>query len=126
MKDKIGQIINLTGKYTMEISKLKHIQRYINNFELEYRKFEQPTQRHQRTTKSHFTTEEVFETLEIANVDMSKYHSTIDPVFKSNFGNNFHHKNIPNQRQHVHKNTIQQYKYRSYQIPRTSSITYLK
>ena len=31
---------DLTGKYIMELSKLKQLQRYMNKFELEYREFE--------------------------------------------------------------------------------------
>ena len=50
----------------------------------------------------------------------------IDPIFNRNFGNIFHHQDGPKQQQqHAHKNTFQWYQYRSYQIPSTSSITYL-
>ena len=44
LQDQIGQINNLTGKYIMELSKLKYIQRRITNFELNYRKFERQPQ----------------------------------------------------------------------------------
>ena len=40
LQDESGQINNLTGKYIMELSKLKHLQRYMTTFELYYRKFE--------------------------------------------------------------------------------------
>ena len=43
---KTGQINNLTDKYIMELSKLKHIQHYMTNFELEYRYFKRLPQRH--------------------------------------------------------------------------------
>ena len=39
-QDKTGQINNLIGKYIMELSKLKHLQRYMNYYELDYIKFE--------------------------------------------------------------------------------------
>ena len=71
-------------------------------FEIEYRSFELLPQRHQLSTTSHFTIEEVFETIEKANVYTSKSHFTIDPIFNRNFVNTFHLQNLPNQRQHVH------------------------
>ena len=37
--DETGQINNLTGKYIVEMSKLKHKQQYINIFEKHYRNF---------------------------------------------------------------------------------------
>ena len=42
----------------------------MNRYKIKYRKFEQIQQRNQLTTTLHFTIEEVFETLEIADVDM--------------------------------------------------------
>ena len=33
------QTSNLTVKYIMELSKLKHLQRYMTTFEIDYRKF---------------------------------------------------------------------------------------
>ena len=57
---------------------------------------------------------------------MSTAHSVIEPIINRNFGNIFHHLNVPNQRQHIHKNTSQYYQPISYQRPRTSSIPYLK
>ena len=44
------KINNLTGKYIVELSKLKHIKWYMTSFELDYRKFERLTQRHQIST----------------------------------------------------------------------------
>ena len=63
LQDKTGQINNLTGKYIMEISKLKHLQRYMTTFELHDRKFERLPKIHQLSTLLHYTTEEVFETI---------------------------------------------------------------
>ena len=40
LQDKKIQINNLTGKYTMGLSKLKQCQQYMTNFELNYRMFE--------------------------------------------------------------------------------------
>ena len=57
LQDETGQKNNLTGKYIMELSKLKHLQFYMTNFELDYRKFECPTQRHQLSTILHSTIE---------------------------------------------------------------------
>ena len=59
----------------------------------------------------------------------------IEPIVNQNFGNTFQHQNGPNQRQYIQKNTSQQYQHKntsqqyqliSYQISRTSSVTYLK
>ena len=55
----------------MELSKLKNIQRYMTHFELYYRKFENLPQTHQISTKFTPTIEEVFETLETADTDMT-------------------------------------------------------
>ena len=55
----------------MEPSKLKHLQRYTNPFELDYRKFEHLPQSHQLYTTSIYTIEKVSETLETADSDMT-------------------------------------------------------
>ena len=47
----------------MELSKLKHLQRYINAFEQEYKNFERNPQIHQLSTIFKFKIEQVFETL---------------------------------------------------------------
>ena len=125
-KDETGQIEKLTGKYIMELSKLKHLQRYMTTFELDYRKFDQLTQRHQLSTTFQFIIEEIFETLDTSVVDMPTAHSMIDPIANINSVNTFHHQNGPNQRQRVHKNTIQHHQSIFYQIPRTSLIPHLK
>ena len=57
---------------------------------------------------------------------MSTAHLIIGPIVNTNFGNDFHHKNGTNQCQHFHKKISQKYQLISYQIPRTSSIPYLK
>ena len=97
----------------MELLKLKHLECYIATFELNYRNFEWLPQRHQLTTTFHFTIEEVFETLDTEDLDMSTAHSIIDPIVNRNFGSTFHHKNLPNQRQCVYKNKTQKYQPRS-------------
>ena len=55
----------------MELSKLKHIQRYTAPFELDYRRFEHLPQSRQISTNSTPTIEEVFETLEKSYIDMT-------------------------------------------------------
>ena len=50
LQDKIGQINNLTGKYIMELSKLKQLKRYMILFELDYIKFEGLPKIHQLYT----------------------------------------------------------------------------
>ena len=75
MNDKTTQANNLTGKYIMAPSKLKHLQRYMITFELEYRKFELNPQRHQLSTTFQLTIEEVFGTLEIEDVYTTTAHS---------------------------------------------------
>ena len=68
----------------------------MTTFELEYITFEQNTLRHQLSTTFLFTIEEVFETLNTAYVYMSTAHYFIDPFVNRNFGNTFHHRNVPN------------------------------
>ena len=99
---------------------MKNLQRYLNNFELEYRKFEHNSQRRQISTTFKFTIEGVFETLETADVDMSTYYYMIDPIFNRKFGNTFHHQNGKNQRQHAPKNTGQYDQSNFFQIPSNS------
>ena len=104
----------------MELSKLKLLQRYMTNSELEYRNFEQLPQRHKLSTTFKSKIEGFFETLYTADVDMSTDHSMIYPIVNRNFGDTFHNHNGPNQRQHIHKNTSHQYQSRSHQRPGTS------
>ena len=68
LKDETGKINNLTGKYIMELSKLKHHQCYMTKFELDYRKFEQLPKRHQLSTTIHIKIEELIETIDTADV----------------------------------------------------------
>ena len=58
----------------MELSKIKYLQRYMTSFELEYINFERNPQRHQLLTIFKFTIEEVFETLEISDAEMTTAH----------------------------------------------------
>ena len=61
---------NLTGKYITELSKLRHIQLYLTTIKLDYIKFERLPQIQQLSTTIQYTIEEVFETLETADIDM--------------------------------------------------------
>ena len=70
MQDETRQINNLKNKYIMELSKLKHLQFHITNFELEYIKFKWVPKIYQISTTFQSTIEEVFETLETAYVDI--------------------------------------------------------
>ena len=77
----------------MEMSKLKHLQRLITTFELEYINFEHKPQGHQISNTFQFKIKESFETLETSAVDMTAAHSstTVKPVFNGNFDNSYHH-----------------------------------
>ena len=70
LHNKTGQIKNLTGKYIMELSTLKHLQRYMNPFELDYRNLKRSPQIHQLSTTFTSTIEEVVETLDKADIYM--------------------------------------------------------
>ena len=63
----------------------------MTQFELNDRKFECLPQSHQLSTTCTPTIEEVFETLETANIDMKSSHSMIEPIANQNFGNTFQH-----------------------------------
>ena len=65
-------------------------------FELDNRNFERLTQSHQLSTTSTLTTEELFETIQTADVYMPSHHSMIEPIVNQNFGNKFQHQNGPN------------------------------
>ena len=56
----------------MELSKLKHPQRFINNFEMYYRKFERKTQRHQRFIYFEIKMESLFLTLETSDIHITE------------------------------------------------------
>ena len=96
MGDKTGQINNLTGKYIMELSKLKHIQGYMTSFEVAFRKFERHPQSYQLKHTFVHSKEIIFETLETDDIDMNSYQSMIEPIVNRNFGNTFYHQNGPN------------------------------
>ena len=113
----------------MELSKLKHLQRYMTPYELRYKKLEYIPQIHQLSTTFISTIEEVFENLDTVEIGMTSSNSIIEPIVNSNFGNKFQHQNGKNQHQHIHKNTSKQYQQRntsqqyqpiSYQRHRTS------
>ena len=103
------QINNLTGKYIMKLSKLKHLQRYITSSEIYFRRFKRQPQSYQLSITFTPSMEVIFETLETAYDDMIPPHSIIETIVNSNFGNTFHHKNWPNQRQPTKNNSIQSY-----------------
>ena len=128
MNDETGQTNNLTGKFTMKLSKLNQIQRYMTSFELDYMKFEYKPQRHKPNNKFLFTTKEVFETLKAADVDTTTTLSSnmIEPIFNRNFGNTFHHHNGPNHCQRANKHTYQHYQPRPLQISKNVSPRYPK
>ena len=99
----------------------------MTTFELEYRKFERKSQEHKLSNKFQFTTEEVFETLDIVyiNARTAHYSTIIEPIVNKNYGNTFHHQNIPNQLQHIHKHTGQQYQHTSFKISKNLSPSHL-
>ena len=47
IRDQTVHINNLTGKYIMELSNLKHLQPYMTYFEIDFRRFERLPQRDQ-------------------------------------------------------------------------------
>ena len=108
-----GQINNLKVKYIMELSKLNHIQRYMNPFEINYRRFESYPQIQQLSLTFTPKIEEIFKTPETSDIDMTPSHSIIEPVVNNNFGNTFQHQNGTNQIQHTYKNTSQYHKHRN-------------
>ena len=77
----------------MEISKLRHLQRYMTYFEMDYRKIERNPQQHQLYIKFEITMIQVFETLETSEIDTITSYSTnlIELNVNINFGNTFHH-----------------------------------
>ena len=132
---------------------MKHIQHYMNYFQLDFRRFERQPQSEQFSIIFTPPMELIFETTDTDDIEMNPSHSMIDPIVIRNFGNKFHHKNGPNQCQHInkkpsrqyhhiitrrqyknrntgkqhqHRHPSQQYQPISFQKNRTSSITYLK
>ena len=78
----------------------------MTTIEIYYRKFEHLPQKHQLSTIFNSTIEEVFETLETADIDMSTDHSMIEPTVNRYFVNTLHHQNGPNQCQHIHRTLV--------------------
>ena len=137
----------------MELSNLKHLQCYMNSFEIDFRRFESQPQSYQLSITFTPSMEIIFETLETVDINMNPYHLMIKPIVNRNFGNTLHHQNGSNQRQptnknfspqyqHIttrqqyqqrntsqqcqHRNPSQQYQPRSFQRHKTYSIPYLK
>ena len=63
MRDNVGHINNLTGKYIIELSKLKHIQCYMTYFEIAFIPFERQPQINQLKHAFNHSIELVFENM---------------------------------------------------------------
>ena len=113
MQDQTGKINNPAGKYIMELSKLKDLQRQMTPFELNYRKFERQAQIQQISLTFTAKIEGILEILETADIDTTQAHSMIEPFVNRNIVNKLQHKNVPNPRQYTHKNTSQQHQHRN-------------
>ena len=87
----------------MELSNMKHIQQCMTSFEIEFGKFERQPLSDQLSNIFTPITEEIFGTIETADIDMNPSHSMVESVVNRNFGNKFQNQNGPNQRQHTHK-----------------------
>ena len=100
----------------------------MNTFELGCKQFERKLHLNQLCNTFQLTIEEVFETLETADVDITTAHDSnvIGTIVNRNFGNNFNHQNGINHHQYVHKHTYHQHQYISYHISRNFSPIYLK
>ena len=90
----------------------------MTTFELQYRKFESNTQRHQLSNTFQLKIELLFENLETEYSDITAEHysTMIETIVNRKFCNTFNHQNGPNQCQYVHKHTGQQYQSRYLQI----------
>ena len=97
----------------MDISKLKHLQRCITPFDLDYRRFERQPQSQQLPLPFTPKIEEIYEILETSDLYMTPSHSMIEPIVRRNFVNTLHYHNVPNQRQPAHKTTSQQHQHRN-------------
>ena len=128
LNDKTRQTNILICKYIMDLLKSKYLQCHISTIELENRQFECNSQRHQLSNTFQFTIEEMFETLETADVYITtaNYSTLIETIVNRNFGNTFHFHNGPNWQQPLHKHTSQLYQYISFQISRNLSPPYIK
>ena len=74
MRYQTGQINKLTEKYIMELSKMKHIQGYINAFELDFRRFERQPQSGQLSIISTPSMEFIFENIKTVDIDINPHH----------------------------------------------------
>ena len=97
----------------MELSKLKHNQRYKNPFEIYYEKFERQPQILQLPPTFKPKIEYIFEILETSDIYMNPHHQMIEPIVNRNFGNTLQHQNEPNQHQHTNKNISKKHQHRS-------------
>ena len=74
MRDQTGQIKNLTGKYIMELSKLKHLQCFMTSFDICFRRFERQPQSDQLSIIFTPSMEVISETMEISDIDTNPPH----------------------------------------------------
>ena len=74
MRDQTGHINNLTIKYNIELSKLKHLQRYMTYFEIGFRSFERKPQGYQLSIIFTPSMGLVLETLETDDIFINPYH----------------------------------------------------
>ena len=74
LKYQTGQINKFKGKYIMELSKLKHLQRYMNYFEIDFKRFECHPQSDQLSDIFNPSMEDSFDTLQTADIVMNPSH----------------------------------------------------
>ena len=126
LKDTTGQMNNLTGKDVTELSKLKHLQWYVNNFGIEHRKFERKSK---DTNSALYPNKQFKRSLKHSRNRLFRHVSSPFhdwPHCKQIFWKNIHHQNGPNKHQHIHKITSKSYQSRSYQRQKISSNPHLK
>ena len=85
----------------------------MTSFDLYYINSEGLPQIHQLSTAFFSMIEEVFETLDTEDINMTSSHLTIEPMLNRNYGNKFQYQNGPNMNQHIHKNTSQQHQHKT-------------
>ena len=75
---------------------------------MDYREFEQNPSIQQLYIDFEITTEQLFETLKAENIDMTttSYPNMVDSISIINFGNTFHHQNVPNKHHHTEKQAV--------------------
>ena len=74
MENKTRQITTFAGKCSIELSKLKHIQQYINSFELDFIWFEYQPQTDQLSEIFTPSMEDIFDTLKTADININPSH----------------------------------------------------